>query len=36
MLERHTLIANWLMGRGWMDVAFEDACRMEHVISAKL
>lgn len=34
MLERHTLIANWLMSLGVDEtVAFEDACRMEHVIS---
>jgi DtxR family Mn-dependent transcriptional regulator len=34
MLERHTFIANWLMSLGVDEtVAFEDACRMEHVIS---
>ena len=36
MLERHTLLSDWLIGLG-VDrmVAVEDACRMEHVISAE-
>jgi DtxR family Mn-dependent transcriptional regulator len=34
MLERHTFIANWLMSLGVDEtIAFEDACRIEHVIS---
>lgn len=34
MLERHTLISNWLIHLG-VDkaIAVEDACRIEHVIS---
>ncbi|MGO5164951.1 MULTISPECIES: metal-dependent transcriptional regulator [unclassified Candidatus Paralachnospira] len=32
--ERHTLISNWLMHLGVpAEIAAEDACRMEHVIS---
>lgn len=32
--ERHTFIADWLMALGVRpDVAVEDACRIEHVIS---
>ena len=32
--ERHTMIADWLMALGVSpQVAVEDACRMEHVIS---
>jgi len=34
MLERHTLLSNWLIRLGVSeDVALEDACRIEHVIS---
>lgn len=34
MLERHTLLTNWLMALGVeADIASEDACRIEHVIS---
>ncbi len=34
MYERHTLIADWLIYLGvGQDIAMEDACRMEHVIS---
>ena len=34
MYERHTLLANWLVSIGVpADVAAEDACRIEHVIS---
>jgi len=36
MLERHTFLANWLMSLGVDEtVAFEDACRIEHVISSE-
>lgn len=36
MLERHTLLSEWLMHLGVnKDIAVEDACRMEHVISAE-
>ncbi|MBQ4046754.1 MAG: metal-dependent transcriptional regulator [Clostridia bacterium] len=36
MYERHTLLANWLVSIGVpADVAAEDACRIEHVISAE-
>lgn len=35
MYERHTLISDWLIYLGVnQDIAIEDACRMEHVISA--
>ena len=34
MLERHTLLSNWLIALGVApEVAVEDACRIEHVIS---
>ncbi len=34
--ERHTLLSSWLVSLGVpADVAAEDACRMEHVISAE-
>ena len=34
MLERHTLISNWLVRLGVdKNTAVEDACRIEHVIS---
>ena len=34
--ERHTLISNWLMHMGVSpETATEDACRIEHVISAE-
>lgn len=34
--ERHTLLTNWLVALGVSpEVAAEDACRMEHVISAE-
>lgn len=34
MSERHTLLSNWLISLGVKpDVATEDACRIEHVIS---
>lgn len=34
--ERHTLISNWLMHMGVSpETASEDACRIEHVISAE-
>lgn len=36
MLERHTLLSEWLIHMGVSkDVAVEDACRMEHIISAE-
>jgi Mn-dependent DtxR family transcriptional regulator len=36
MYERHTLISNWLMTLGVdEETAVKDACRIEHVISAK-
>lgn len=36
MLERHNLLSLWLTNLGVdPDVAVEDACRMEHVISAE-
>jgi Mn-dependent DtxR family transcriptional regulator len=36
MYERHTVISSWLMYLGVpKDVALEDACRIEHVISAE-
>ena len=35
MYERHTLLSNWLMYLGVdQKTAVEDACRMEHVLSA--
>lgn len=34
--ERHTLISNWLIQLGVpKEIALEDACRMEHVISSE-
>lgn len=34
--ERHTFISNWLIQLGVpKDIALEDACRMEHVISSE-
>ena len=34
MYERHTIISDWLIHLGVNnDIAIEDACRMEHVIS---
>ena len=36
MYERHTLLSQWLMYLGVSkETAMEDACRMEHVISAE-
>ena len=36
MYERHTLISNWLIQLGVpKEIALEDACRMEHVISSE-
>jgi Mn-dependent transcriptional regulator len=36
MYERHTLISKWLMSLGVDDkTALEDACRIEHVLSAE-
>lgn len=36
MYERHKLLSNWLMFLGVdEETAMEDACRIEHVISAK-
>ncbi|MDR1131477.1 MAG: metal-dependent transcriptional regulator [Oscillospiraceae bacterium] len=36
MLERHTLISDWLTRLGVSrDTAIDDACRMEHIISAE-
>ncbi len=36
MYERHTLISDWLIALGVTPaVAVDDACRMEHVISAE-
>ena len=36
MYERHTIISNWLMEIGVnSETAVEDACRIEHVISAE-
>ena len=36
MLERHTRLSNWLMYLGVdKKTALEDACRMEHVLSAQ-
>ncbi|MDD3339014.1 MAG: metal-dependent transcriptional regulator [Lachnospiraceae bacterium] len=36
ILERHTLLSNWLVTLGVSpETAAEDACRMEHVISAE-
>lgn len=36
MYERHTVISSWLMYLGVSEkVALEDACRIEHVISAE-
>ena len=34
--ERHTLLSSWLMKLGVDEkIAAEDACRIEHVVSAK-
>lgn len=36
MYERHTLLTNWLVYLGVdRETAMEDACRIEHVVSAK-
>jgi len=36
MYERHTLLSNWLTAIGVpTEIAVEDACRIEHVISAE-
>ncbi len=36
MLERHTMISDWLIALGVApDIAVEDACRIEHVISTE-
>ena len=36
VLERHTFLTNWLIGLGVTEeIAREDACRMEHDISAE-
>lgn len=36
MYERHTLLSNWLIALGVNpETALEDACRLEHVISAE-
>ncbi len=36
MLERHTLLTRWLISLGVApEIAAEDACRIEHVISAE-
>ena len=36
MYERHTLLSNWLIAIGVpTEIAVEDACRIEHVISAE-
>ena len=36
MYERHTMLSNWLMYLGVDEkTAAEDACRIEHVVSAK-
>lgn len=36
MYERHTLLSNWLIYLGVdKETAMEDACRIEHVVSAK-
>ena len=36
MYERHTLLSNWLTAIGVpTEIAAEDACRIEHVISAE-
>lgn len=36
IMERHTLISNWLISMGVpADIASEDACRIEHVISVE-
>jgi len=36
MYERHTLLSDWLISLGVnRDTAIEDACRIEHVISAE-
>ena len=36
MYERHTLLSNWLIHLGVSEeVAMEDACRIEHVISTE-
>ncbi len=36
MYERHTTLSNWLIGLGVNpETAVEDACRIEHIISAE-
>lgn len=36
MYERHTMLSNWLMYLGVdAETAVEDACKIEHVVSAK-
>jgi len=36
MYERHTLLSNWLISLGVpSDIATEDACRIEHIISTE-
>ena len=36
MLERHTLLSDWLVSLGVpKEIATQDACRMEHVLSAE-
>lgn len=36
MFERHTILTNWLISLGVSsEIATEDACRIEHVISAE-
>ncbi len=36
MFERHTLLTNWLIALGVTpEIASEDACKIEHVISAE-
>ena len=36
IMERHTLISNWLVSMGVPeDIASEDACKIEHVISVE-
>ncbi|MCH5321906.1 MAG: metal-dependent transcriptional regulator, partial [Eubacterium sp.] len=34
--ERHTTLSNWLIGLGVSpEIAVEDACRIEHIISTE-
>lgn len=36
MYERHTTLSNWLIGLGVSpEIAVEDACRIEHIISTE-